>query len=366
MRAIIYGLFFFIAIQSDAQAEFTSTWLNNEVALFIKNKPVKAMIYGLWINGQLVGSHAIGDSMTDVAATNDMHFRIGGVTETMLTTVLMLLVEQKKLRLDDTLTQWYPHLPNASTVTLRMLANGCSGYPDYVYNKAFVEQVISQPFKSWSDDELLNYALMHEPRFKPGTSQHYSHTDYVLLGAILSKTTNKPINVLFDELIFNKLGMKNTHFGRSANMACPVLHSYSFDRMVYEDATFWDPSWTSTSGATVSTLHDLGVWANAWMQSELLSSASSQALRAPATVGKGKNKPDLYFAMGFAVVNHWLIQNPSFGGYSGIFAVLPEKKVVFIAFNTLQPVKENSINFSVELWKELAAKLAPEYVLPTF
>ncbi|CEG56264.1 serine hydrolase domain-containing protein [Legionella fallonii] len=366
MRKIIHVLCIFVLflIHHCVYAEFTQSWLDNQVQLFVKDKPVKAMIYGLWVDGKPISTNAIGQSMTNVPVTDDMHFRIGGITETMLTTVLMQLVEQKKLQLDDNIAQWYPNLPNAASVTLKMLANGTSGYPDYVYNKKFVDAVINHPFKNWSDKELLDYALMQKPLFKPGTNQHYSHTDYVLLGSILSKVSNKSVNELFEEAIFNKLAMNNTRFERTANMPYPVLHSFSQDRHIYEDSTFWDPSWTSTSGATVSTIQDLGLWANAWMKGSLLSEQSTQQLRAPETVGKGQNTSALYFAMGFGVVNHWLIQNPRFGGYSGIFSVLPEKNIVFIAFNTLKPAGESNINFSMALWQKLAAKLAPEYPQP--
>lgn len=160
--------------------------------------------------------------------------------------------------------------------------------------------------------------------------------------------------------------MKNTQFERTATIPSPVLHSFSQDRGVYEDATFWDPSWTASSGSMTSTIEDLGTWANAWMNGSLLTSESSLELRAPETVGKGKNTSELYFAMGFAVANHWLIQNPRFGGYSGVFAVLPEKQIVFIAFNTLKPTSKEADNLSVALWKELAHDLAPEYPIPNF
>ncbi len=36
-------------------------------------------------------------------------------------------------------------------------------------------------------------------------------------------------------------------------------------------------------------------------------------------MGKGNNKPDLYFAYGFVVANGWIVQNPSINGYSGAF-----------------------------------------------
>ena len=41
---------------------------------------------------------------------------------------------------------------------------------------------------------------------------------------------------------------------------------------------------------------------------------------APTSVGKGHNRPDLYFAYGFIVANGWIVQNPSINGYSGAFA----------------------------------------------
>ncbi len=360
-------IFFFVVNQAVAYVAMTKNDLDEDVQAFVKTNPVKAMIYGLWIDGKPVSINAIGDSMTRVPATKEMHFRIGGVTETMLTTLLMHYVEQKKVKLNSPIAQWFPDLPNASSVTLKMLANGTSGYPDYVYNTKFVDAVTKHPFKYWSDKELLGFALMQAPLFKPGTSQHYSHTDYVLLGSILKKVGNKPINVLFHEAIFNKLAMKHTDFNRTAQIPFPALHSFSQDRDVYEEATFWSPSWASTSGATVSTINDLGIWANSWMTGSLLSAQSTGQLRAPDTVGKGRNTKNLYFAMGFAFANHWLIQNPGFGGYSGIFAVLPEKNMVFIAFNTLKRVKDDTnTNFSMSLWRQLAAKLAPDYPLPEF
>ena len=36
-------------------------------------------------------------------------------------------------------------------------------------------------------------------------------------------------------------------------------------------------------------------------------------------MGKGRNRPDLYFAYGFVVANGWIAQNPSINGYSGAF-----------------------------------------------
>jgi hypothetical protein len=37
---------------------------------------------------------ALGDWMTTVPATTDMHYRIGGIAETFMSTLLLMLVEQ--------------------------------------------------------------------------------------------------------------------------------------------------------------------------------------------------------------------------------------------------------------------------------
>jgi CubicO group peptidase (beta-lactamase class C family) len=365
MQKILFTLLFAVLIPS-AYAEINQSWLDNKVQAFVKDKPVKAMIYGLWINGEPVSIAALGETMTAVPATSKMHFRIGGVTETMLTTLFMQLVEQNKLTLDAKVERWFPDLPNAKEVTLKMLANGTSGYPDYVYNKKFNEVDNNNPFKKWTDKELLDFAFMEPPLFKPGTNQHYSHTDYVILGSILAQATNKSLAELLQSYILTPVAMSETQFNLTAEIPSPVLHSFSNVRSIYEDATFWSPSWTASSGSMVSTIADLGKWANTWLQGSLLTAKSTTELRAPDTVGKGSNRADLYFAMGFGVVNHWLMQNPAFGGYSGIFAALPEKNMVFIAFNTLSAEDKTNANLSKALWLDLAPELAPEYPLPKF
>lgn len=366
MNALIL-LFFNIILLSQAFAYPNPKSINAKIENFIKTHDAKGMIYGLWIDGKPVNIHAVGESMTAVPADIEMHIRAGGVTETMLTTILMKMCEEKIINLDNTIEPWYPHLPNASHITLKMLANGTSGLQDYVYNQKFVNEVINHPFKQWTEKELLSYATMNSPLFFPGKSQHYTHTDYVILSSILSRVSHTSIEELYDIYILKKLKMQHTLFNsKTAEMPAPILHSFSQDRRIYEDATFWSPSWTAGSGGIISTILDLGVWGNAWMQGDLLTKASTVQLRAPDTVGKGKNTKEVYFAMGFGVVNHWLIQNPRFGGYSGVLAVLPEKRIVFVAFNTLNETKTETGNLSVALWKQLAAELAPEYTIPNF
>src|SRR5215218_10928491 len=92
---------------------------------------VKAVIVRVTIDGQEIVTEALGESMTGVPATTEMHFRNGAVAISYMSTLLLRLVDQQTVSLDDPLATWVPDLPDAEDVTLRMLANMTAGYPDF-------------------------------------------------------------------------------------------------------------------------------------------------------------------------------------------------------------------------------------------
>ena len=93
---------------------------------------LKAVIVRATIDGNEVVTQAVGDSMTAVPATPNMHFRNGAVAISYVSTLLLILVDEGKVSLDDKLSKWVPDVPNADRVTLGQLAQMTSGYVDYV------------------------------------------------------------------------------------------------------------------------------------------------------------------------------------------------------------------------------------------
>jgi CubicO group peptidase (beta-lactamase class C family) len=117
------------------------------IARDIMNKQdVKAVIVRVLIDGQEIVTEALGESMTGVPATTEMHFRNGAVAISYMSTLLLRLVDQQVVTLDDTIGAWLPDLPDADQVTLRMLANMTAGYPDYVQNPKLSQEVYADPF----------------------------------------------------------------------------------------------------------------------------------------------------------------------------------------------------------------------------
>ncbi len=280
----------------------------------------KAVVFGMWVRDREVLTMALGSSMTTVPATTDMHYRIGGIAETFMSTLLLMLVEQGRISLDEKISRWFPQLLAADQVTVRMLAGNTAGYIDYVTVNDFVKLELAEPFRTFTDEELINYSVRNRKmNFPPGTSQQYSHTDNVILGQVIQRATKQSMRELYDKNIFGPMGMKDTQFPMNQEIQHPVLHAFTMDRKFYEDCTYWNPTWGSTPGLPTSNIYDLGKWGPIFGTGRLISPAHFQEQIAPTSVGKGRNKPNLYFAYGFVVANGWLVQNPSINGYSGGF-----------------------------------------------
>ncbi|MBV8989744.1 MAG: serine hydrolase [Solirubrobacterales bacterium] len=86
---------------------------------------------------------------------------------------------------------------------------------------------------------MINYRISERRVFSPpGTSWAFSDTNFVLLGEVLRRLGGRPLPQLLRAQIFDKLGLRQTANSTSSGMPSPVLHGYTSERGVYEDATF--------------------------------------------------------------------------------------------------------------------------------
>jgi D-alanyl-D-alanine carboxypeptidase len=296
------------------------TRVRDIVQALASKSAAKAVLFGIWEHDREVLTMALGESMTTVPATTDMHYRIGGIAETFMSTLLLMLVEQRRISLDDRISRWFPTLLAADQVTVRMLVSNTAGYIDYVKVEDFVKLQLAEPFRTFTDEELINYSVRNGTmNFPPGTSQSYSHTDNVILGQVIQRATGRSMKELYERNIFGPMRMKDTQFPVDQRIQSPVLHAFTTDREFYEDCTYWNPFWASTPGLPTSNIHDLGKWGPIFGTGRLISPAHFREQIARPVVGKGRTRPDLYFAYGFVFANGWLAQNPYINGYSGAF-----------------------------------------------
>src|SRR3984957_18303313 len=142
---------------------------------FMTQAHLKAVIVRVTLDGKEIVTQAVGDSMTGVPATTDLHFRNGAVAISYVSTLLLRLVDEKKLSLDDKLSKWLPDFPQAQRVTLGQLAQMTSGYPDYVIgNQQFDNASYANPFQQWTTQDILAQVSGRPLLYDPGTNWNYA------------------------------------------------------------------------------------------------------------------------------------------------------------------------------------------------
>ncbi|WP_053702019.1 serine hydrolase domain-containing protein [Streptomyces sp. WM6368] len=337
-----------------------------------KELDLNAVVLRVTRDGQEVVTGALGESMTGVPATADMHFRAGSVAIVYMGIAALQLVEDGKAALDDPISRWLPDAPHADKITLRMLGASTSGLRDYVPDPKFLAALYADPFRQWTPDELVGISAAHPLWYEPGSSWSYSHANFVLLGQALEKIAGMPLAKVIEQQITGPAGLDNTVNSFTPQIEAPVLHSFDAERGTYEESTFWNPSWTTAPGAVLTThICDLARSAEAVGSGELLSPQSYKVQLDPGTVGLGGNTPGcpardcfrqlpaLHFGYGVIVQNGWIQSNPSFAGYAAIQAYLPSERLAIAVSTTVGP-KAPGDNTAQTIAGRIAQVLAPE------
>jgi D-alanyl-D-alanine carboxypeptidase len=322
---------------------------------------LRAAIVRVDTGSQTLTEFAVGNSMTGTPASPDMYFRIGSMAIPDMITVLLQLQDEGRLSLDDKLSKYEPELPDASRVTLRMLANNTSGYVDWIQgNLSFVEELFENPFRFWTANELIQIALSRPPACDPGTCFHYAHTNLSLLSRVIAKVTGHSVEQEIRERVLEPLGLRHTQISRYAAFPGPALHSYTTMRGPYEDATFWSPSWTIGAGQVMAaTVGDIARTARAVGSGELISPPAYRESVADTSAGLPGTKPGFYYALGQLVDNGWIIQNPMLNGYTGVMAYLPKRKLSLAIVATTRASADPEAAYATLLFERLGAYLAP-------
>lgn len=278
------------------------------------------------------GSRVLGGG--DLPETSD-HYRIGSITKTMTATVILQLVEEGKVSLDDPISTYRPDVPNGDHITIAHLLDMRSGLPGYTENHEFQRAIDEDPGRVWSPDELLALACSTPASFPPGTAWQYSNTNYILLGLVMEAMTGKTASVLFQERLFDPLGMDATVMPTpdDASMPARYAHGYQFgtaektfgpdpalsaaDQQAAADGALLPADWSAanpsiawTAGSVISTADDLVVWARALVDGELLD-PGMQAQRLASIQPIDPAQPD------GAAYGSGMIRGSSYYGHAG-------------------------------------------------
>jgi len=209
-------------------------------------------------------------------------FQIGSNTKTFVATVMLQLVGEGRLRLDDPVARWFPAIPDADRITVRMLLQHTSGLFDYLGDDRVVTAVLAGSAYHWTPAELVAAGVSHPANFPPGTAWSYSNTNYVLAGMIMQRVTGTDPARLIARRIVGPLGLRHTYWAPDARFHGRHMHGYFRTEpggTEYTDITDAPLYWADAAGAMVSTLDDMARFEQALQSGRLLRPAQLAQMR---------------------------------------------------------------------------------------
>jgi D-alanyl-D-alanine carboxypeptidase len=227
----------------------------------------------------VMGGWGKADLENDVPATARTVYRIGSITKQFTSSAVMQLVEQGKVKLDDSIGTYLPTLPTTwRGASVRQLLNHTSGVPSYTdigmrWVKRWAEEMIP--------DTLIALTAKDTMWFKPGTSWQYDNSGYVVLGMLIEKLTGHTWATDITERHAKPLGLSDTQ----NCMVQPVIprraQGYSDVSGTWMNSPYLAMSQPYAAGALCSTVGDLARWDQALGSGKVVSPAAYVQMTTP-------------------------------------------------------------------------------------
>lgn len=135
-----------------------------------------------------------GSNRNSMAWSDHDLLRIASVSKSFLAALFFEIADSNNLKTSDTLDRFFSpdFLPKIDLKKVRIgdLLRHSSGIPDY-FTKEFIQHILDTPDLVKTEEDALSAIRLLAPEFDPGTSIHYSNTNYVLLGLILDSLAKK-------------------------------------------------------------------------------------------------------------------------------------------------------------------------------
>ncbi|MFI6417030.1 serine hydrolase domain-containing protein [Streptomyces sp. NPDC050842] len=233
-----------------------------------------------------VRSRTVGvrDRVSGAAMDVQARFRIGSVSKTFSTVVLLQLVDEGKLTLDAPVNTYLPGLLPDDRITVRHLIthrSGLADYTDQMFNST-VPGFEAVRNKAFTYQELVDLSLALPRTTEPGVAYKYSNANFVVVGMLIEKATGRPVADAYERRIFKPLKLRKTSYVHP-DTRIKGLHVRGYLHPDEEGAPLVDSteqtvSWAQSAGAVISSPGDLNTFTSALMRGRLLSPAMLEAM----------------------------------------------------------------------------------------
>lgn len=303
-------------------------------------------------NREIIYTKTIGfsDVENNIKATENSKYRIGSISKSFTTVLILKAVEEKKLDLNQTIDKYFPGIKNAKKITVKHLLSHRSGIHNFTDDKDY----LSWNTQPKTEKEMVEIITKGGSDFKPNRKANYSNSNFVLLTYILEKTFSKSYSELLQEYIVQPLGLTNTYVFGKINPDKNECKSYTYAGTwkVEPETHFTIPL---GAGAIISTASDLTKFADALLGGKLLKSESVKIMKTiKDSYGIGLFQIPFYKSIGYG-------HTGGIDGFSSIFTYFADDTISYALISNGTNYDNNNISIAV-----LSAIYNKPYDIPEF
>ncbi|HTT60180.1 MAG TPA: serine hydrolase domain-containing protein [Bryobacteraceae bacterium] len=292
----------------------------------MRREHIPGLELGIYRRGEIVKARGYGlaDVELNVPVKPQTVFQSGSVGKQFAATAVMMLVEEGKIGLEDSVTKYFDRAPAMwKPVKVKNLLSHTSGLAEY---ETPARTKPGAPFYlrlDCSEGELFDKIAALPMDFQPGERWRYTNTNYVLLGMIIRKVTGRFYGDFLAERIFRPLGMPATRVISDRDIIPNRSSGYEWTKEGLKNQEWVSPTYNSTADGTLYfNVLDLAKWDAALYTEKLVKKASLDRMWTVFPLNDGKPNPDLYgFAWWIRQQNgHRLIEHT--GSWQGFAAYI--------------------------------------------
>jgi CubicO group peptidase (beta-lactamase class C family) len=281
------------------------------------------------VEGEVVwtGNRGLADLGSSAELTADTVFDIGKVTNQFTATVVLLLVDEGKIRLEDPMSTYLSGWPNwADDISVDQLIHHTSGLPDVV--DLLLERGFQPQDAVTQQDALDALASVAELRFSPGRMFQYSSANYLLLAEIVHAVTGSRLPQVMAANVFAPLEL-DMAMDPAAEIPDKAI---SYEKTVGGGYDEVDWAWEQVGdGGIQTTPSELVRWADNYRTGRLGGSTLQYARLAGAARTSlsvsSRYETELYGAGIFIGIDGGLFDLGEWEGFTTALEITPDRRV---------------------------------------
>jgi CubicO group peptidase (beta-lactamase class C family) len=263
-----------IILSNKTYAQNLENKVDSLIQTVFKDKNGPGGVFMIAKNGKPIYKKAFGKSNLEADAnmTSDNVFQIGSMTKQFTSIAILMLEEQGKLSVNDSITKYIADYPSGGKITIHHLLTHTSGIKDFTKMKALRD--IAQ--KEMTPKMMVDFFKNEAVDFQPGEKFDYNNSGYFLLGYIIELASGMTYEDFIEKNIFQKLSMNSSQYATDRQIVNKRAYGYHKKEEGYVNKSIINFSVPFASGSLMSTVEDMLKWQNALNKNLLINAKTTQ------------------------------------------------------------------------------------------